>query len=83
MQNGIVTLKDNFTVFYKFKHRLLYDPAITFLGIYPSELKITFTQNPVVDLFIIAKAGSNQLNNKTNNPNSQKQSKFPKVGKNT
>ena len=47
MQNGIVTLEDNLAVTYKTNILLPYDPAIVLLGIYPKELKIISTQNPV------------------------------------
>ena len=44
---------------------LLYDPAIVYTGIYPSELKNhvhtkTYTRLFIAALFIIAKPGSNQ-----------------------
>ena len=55
----------HFGISYKTKYILSYNPAITFLGIYPSELKVyvhtkTYTQICSAALFIIAKTGSNK-----------------------
>ena len=39
VQNGSATLKDSLAISYKLNILLTYGPTITFLGIYPNELK--------------------------------------------
>ena len=60
MQNGVVILEDSLAGLTELNILLPYDLAITFLGIYPNELKTyvhtkTSTQMFTVALFIMAK----------------------------
>lgn len=64
MKNGTTTLEES-DDFYKAKHTLLYDPAITLLCIYPRGLKMyvrpkTCTQLFTATAFIDAKTWNQQ-----------------------
>ena len=65
MQNGAATLEDSLAISYKLNILLTYGPAITFLYIYPNELKTYVHTKPCTwmcmpALFIIAKTWNNQ-----------------------
>ena len=65
MQNGTATLEDSLAISCKLNILLTYGPAITFLGIYPNEVKTYVHTKPCTwmcmpALFIIAKTWNNQ-----------------------
>lgn len=45
MPNGTTTKESSLALSCKFKHTLIYDPEVPLLGIHPTELKLTCTQN--------------------------------------
>ena len=48
------TMDDSLVVFYKTKHTFIHDPAITFFGIYPKELRTSVHTKAYIPMFIAA-----------------------------
>lgn len=66
MQNGPVTLEDTLAVSHIAKLLLVYDPAIRFFNVYPSELKAYIhvkncTRIFKADLLIMAQTGKQSI----------------------
>lgn len=47
IHNGTDTLENSLAIFITFNIYFPYDPAVQPLGIYPREMKLTFSQKPV------------------------------------